>query len=513
MLRSPLCAKPSDRLASTSLSSSMTGGGQAGQLPPGLRFPSGFQLGHHLVIFGTFLSQHVNHFAIWALNLGSAPTSTSRGALGGGGGANKSSLEWTRVDPGSVLQKGSWNRAVGWKNNVVVLGDRGEKFLFRSLSIRISRSSGIKAHWCAPMPSCPHDDPDCRFQERDIAADYDHRQVSFPLPSPLVSREVEVLISRFIQTNFTHVAFVDLEAHGIYQPPSRPLPPIAQRFGLATLAQPFLSDFEIVCSDGKRIACSRRVLEDRWSWFGAKVLEFRGRASGVVAAQHKRATNANDSVGVVVSSSSSLFNNSEEGGAGSSSLKSSSATDHAAGGGGPSAASATSEMSTARSTTTTTVESTEARLTPRTLDLPEPSPVVVAFVEYLYTLALSTRLQLDVSVLGALLTFSKTYRDDQLRALVVHALHETLSADPTAAPSVYEAATLGACTALQVRALKVLMAAPNAHHTARTPSSVRSGGGGGGGGRGSLEQQQQMTSVAAEPMARQASQGKPLVFA
>ena len=93
-------------------------------LPPGLRFPSGFQLGHHLLIFGTFLSQHLNNFSIWALDLG------KRGGVGveemkreGKG------FEWMRVDPGSVLQRGSWNRAVGWKNQVVVLGDRGADFI------------------------------------------------------------------------------------------------------------------------------------------------------------------------------------------------------------------------------------------------------------------------------------------------------------------------------------------------------------------------------------------------
>lgn len=115
MLTSPL--SPTSALQPLSLSSSMTGN----SLPPGLRFPSGFQLGHHLIIFGTFLSQHLNNFSIWSLDLG---------AKGGVGieekvNKNREGLEWNRVDPGSVLQKGSWNRAVGWRNQVVVLGDRG----------------------------------------------------------------------------------------------------------------------------------------------------------------------------------------------------------------------------------------------------------------------------------------------------------------------------------------------------------------------------------------------------
>lgn len=70
--------------------------------------------------FGTFLSHAVNNFSIWALDLGEA---------GGAKLLEKAKagepLNWMRIDPGSVLSKGSWNRAVGWKNSVVVLGDRG----------------------------------------------------------------------------------------------------------------------------------------------------------------------------------------------------------------------------------------------------------------------------------------------------------------------------------------------------------------------------------------------------
>jgi leucine-zipper-like transcriptional regulator 1 len=123
----------------------------ASSLPPGLRFPTGSIVGNHLIVSGTFLSSTTSCFAIWALDLGAAD--------GGSGGTTSSSitpsvkattpLVWQKVDPGIVMSSGgSWNRAVTWKNNVVVLGDR----------------------------------------DRDIAADYDHRQ-----------------------TNFVHVAFVDLE--------------------------------------------------------------------------------------------------------------------------------------------------------------------------------------------------------------------------------------------------------------------------------------------------------------
>ncbi|GAA5918084.1 hypothetical protein JCM5296_006755 [Sporobolomyces johnsonii] len=354
LVTSPLSS--SSPLTPHALSSLMSGP----SLPPGLRFPNGTIIGRHLLIFGTFLSQVVNNFSIWALDLGPGGGVGAQGMVEEGRGER---MGWTRIDPGQVLARGSWNRAVGWRNNVVVLGDR----------------------------------------ERDIAADYDHRQ-----------------------TNFSHVAFVDLEAHGVYQPPPRPLPPLAQSFGLLSLSQPFLADFEIICSDGKRLGCSRKVLEDRWSWFRAKVEEFKARASGVLAAQQKRAADAQaeSEVGSIAEGQGEQ------------------------------------PSSTSTPPSTATGAADEARLTPRTLNLPEPCATVQAFLQYLYTLTLCTPLQLQLPVLSSLLVFAKTYDEPNLRALVVHALHELLSREGGAAPAVYEAATLGGCTALQIRALKVLMATP-----------------------------------------------------
>ena len=126
---------PTRSLDTTPLSKLMTGLA----LPPGLRFPTGTIIGRHLLIFGTFLSQNINNFSIWAMDLGRAGAGgTMEGLREGEVGV----LGWMRVDPGMVLSKGSWNRAVGWGNCVVVLGDR----------------------------------------ERDIALDYDHRQVRRFLP-------------------------------------------------------------------------------------------------------------------------------------------------------------------------------------------------------------------------------------------------------------------------------------------------------------------------------------------
>jgi len=95
-----------------------------------------------------------------------------------------------------------------------------------------------------------------------------------------------------------------------------------------------------------------------------------------------------------------------------------------------------------------------AKLTPTYLDLPEPFPVCVAFVQYFYTLSLSTPLQNRAPVLSALLFLAKQYKIGRLAELVVHALHERL--DSSNAVGVYEIATLSGQQNLQVRALNVI---------------------------------------------------------
>lgn len=92
------------------------------------------------------------------------------------------------------------------------------------------------------------------------------------------------------------------------------------------------------------------------------------------------------------------------------------------------------------------------------------------FLQYLYTLTLCTPLQLSLPVLSALLVFARTYEDPNLRALVVHALHEALSSGQWTAASVYEAATLGGCTALQVRSLRIMMVRPPSPQALNTRS-------------------------------------------
>ncbi|KAI9499634.1 hypothetical protein BDB00DRAFT_732776, partial [Zychaea mexicana] len=80
-------------------------------MPPGLRFPTGHTLGHHLVLAGTYLSPQSQSFTVWALDLGT--------------------LTWSRIETGSVFTQGSWNRGVLHEatNRFIVFGHRGRNLL------------------------------------------------------------------------------------------------------------------------------------------------------------------------------------------------------------------------------------------------------------------------------------------------------------------------------------------------------------------------------------------------
>ncbi|KAF9428840.1 hypothetical protein BGZ94_000788 [Podila epigama] len=93
----------------------------------------------------------------------------------------------------------------------------------------------------------------------------------------------------------------------------------------------------------------------------------------------------------------------------------------------------------------------------RTLALPEPFNVVLAFLQYLYTDHLVTAQQHQATVLSQLLLLADMYGLDRLRDLATHALHQMLNMSTAA--MVYETAALSQQTGLQIRSLKVMIAA------------------------------------------------------
>ncbi|KAI5480036.1 sulfate transporter family protein [Pseudohyphozyma bogoriensis] len=235
------------------------------------------------------------------------------------------SRRWRQLEVGRDVQSGSWSRSVVWKrkNQLVVIGRR----------------------------------------DRDIVTDYTRRQL-----------------------NFAHLAFIDLEAFGIYQPPSHLLDPLAQRLGLSILGQHALADFDLISADGDRLPASHSLLKERWPWFSAQLTTFVDKAKSLADAQQRQ------SLGV----------------------------------------------------------------TPRQLDLPLSTRGCRALLQFIYTLSIVE--EHAVETLCELLVFMKA--EDLIanfRALVVHNLHSLLGQDPSKAVPIYEAATLGNCMSLQIRALQVLL--------------------------------------------------------
>ncbi|KAK5816101.1 hypothetical protein F5H01DRAFT_278268, partial [Linnemannia elongata] len=88
---------------------------------------------------------------------------------------------------------------------------------------------------------------------------------------------------------------------------------------------------------------------------------------------------------------------------------------------------------------------------------PEPYTIVLAFLQYLYTDHLVTAQQHHSQVLSQLLLLADMYGLDRLRDLATHALHQMLNMSTAA--MVYETAALSQQTGLQIRSLKVMIAA------------------------------------------------------
>ncbi|KAJ4481981.1 hypothetical protein J3R30DRAFT_3285643 [Lentinula aciculospora] len=282
-------------------------------------------------------------------------------------------MTWSRIDPGKAVETGSWFRGCVWpeQNKFFIFGNR----------------SG------------------------NLVDDYNRRLLSWD-----------------------HVAVIDLEAFGIYQPPPLKMDIPMQELGLAALEERVLADFEILCDDGRKIACSRRLLEERWPWFNRQRKEFCEKA------RKTSESLPTSPMHVEVSELPGVAPN---------------------------------------------YERPDPRLTPRALHLSEPYPITLALLQYFYTLSLTTPLQLAPAVLSQLLVLATNYRISHLEALVKHAMHRALSNSTSV--GVYEVATLCGCRSLQIRALKTVMSYTQKRPRREKDASGRppDGGSGGGGGASS----------------------------
>ncbi|TFK27971.1 regulatory protein ral2 [Coprinopsis marcescibilis] len=247
-------------------------------------------------------------------------------------------MTWSRIDPGKALETGSWFRGCLWadSNKFLIFGNR----------------------------------------HGNLVDDYNRRLLSWD-----------------------HVAVIDLEAFGIYRPPPLKLDIRMQELGLAALEERVLTDFDIVCEDGRKIPCSRKILEDRWPWFKEK------RLTMLKTANMTLTTLPNSKMHLPLPDVSGTMS-----------------FEH---------------------------PKLDPRLTSRQFHLSEPYPIGLALVQYLYSFALVTPLQHSPTVLNQLLILSMTYKLPHLQSLVKHAMHRSLSNSTSV--GVYEVATLCSCRSLQIR--------------------------------------------------------------
>ncbi|KAL4267578.1 hypothetical protein AB1N83_002785 [Pleurotus pulmonarius] len=289
-------------------------------------------------------------------------------------------MTWSRIDPGSAVSTGSWFRGCLWTeaNKFLIFGNR----------------------------------------DGNLVDDYNRRLLSWD-----------------------HVAVVDLEAFGIYQPPKLRIDIASQELGLAALEERIITDFEIICDDGRKIPCSRKILEERWPWFKEE------RAKFTQLAKSTAQTLPNSPMHVPQPDLPGK------------------------GAGGETRP--------------------DPRLTPRSFHLSEPYPITLALLQYFYSLALITPLQHAPAVLSQLLVLSSNYNITHLQSLVKHAMHKALSNSTSV--GVYEVATLCSCRSLQIRALKTVMSysqkRPSREKGDKGPGSGdgRPPGSGGNGGNGRLD--------------------------
>ncbi|CAO3593261.1 unnamed protein product [Absidia cylindrospora] len=347
-------------------SSFMTGS----TMPPGLRFPTGHTLGHHMILAGTYLSPQSQSFSIWALNLGT--------------------LTWAKIETGAIFSTGSWNRGVlhEGSNRFLVFGN----------------------------------------QQRELLEDYNHRQ-----------------------TNFDQMAVVDLEAFGVYQLPRITCSTLAQEMGLSLLNEPAVSDFFIVTRENQEIPVNSAVLAQRWPYF-ADLMEINKTTAPM--------TNGNGKL--------ENHHTIDEGGNRHSTIMENDDDDNDSDGSNDDDNDDNdneddndkddNNSGKSSSKSTNGISNTNNRMMKsHSILFPYSYPVVIALLQFIYTDNLLTAQQYQPHILAQLLLLSDMYELPRLKTLATHALHQMLNM--STAPLIFETAALSHQTSLQIRALKMMIAA------------------------------------------------------
>ncbi|KAI8144338.1 hypothetical protein BJV82DRAFT_607043 [Fennellomyces sp. T-0311] len=201
------------------------------------------------------------------------------------------------------------------------------------------------------------------------------------------------------QVNFDHLATVDLEAFGVYKLPKTTCSSLAQEMGLSLLNEPAVSDFRIITRENQSIAVNSAVLCQRWPYF-AELMK-----SNREAVQGKEPVDPESDEDTIPK------------------------------------------------------EEVNSRMTVKSHSMvfPYPYAVVVALLQFIYTDNLLTAQQYQPHVLSQLLLLADMYSLSRLRELTAHALHQMLNM--STAPLIFETAALSHKTSLQIRALKMMIAA------------------------------------------------------
>lgn len=353
---------------------------QAGQTPPGLRFPNGGVIDNHFVVSGTFLTSYKQEYALWALDL--------------------RSLLWTRIDIGSsTFSQGSWNRGILWqrRNAFVILGNRKRSLVedYNHRRVNFSNMCVVELEAFGL-----YDNP------RRLAPLSGYISASSPIPKPLASRDVI--------NSYTAPKRENSDRFGS----GRELSRAAEELGRIALGSPELADMDILAINGERIPINSRLVSRRWGPYFLTILR-----EAVVGVEGNETATLRPSFPSTAQSSrnSSITITPSMKSAGNDSL----ATAH------------TNKSDIPENTINPANR-------PRTLYLPHTPLTIHALLHFIYTSSLppTSSPLCTPQILCSLLQIARPYKVDGLLEAVVERLHAVLDNRNTAA--IFNAAAMAA---------------------------------------------------------------------